>query len=173
MTLRSTTQLNSTQIRSVGCILAELLLRKPLFAGDDYISQIKLIHGVLGTQSPADLDYITSERAKKFVQSLPRKPDVPFQQVIPDCRKDPHLLNLVQNLLTFNPEKRITVDNALAHPFLAGNRVPESEVTASFTYEDEFAFESEDPESFDKERIQSLMWEQLRSMHPYIPSLHP
>ena len=33
---------------SVGCIMAELLLRKPLFPGDSYIDQIKLIHNVLG-----------------------------------------------------------------------------------------------------------------------------
>lgn len=37
--------------RSVGCILAELLQRKPLFPGKDYIDQLKLIIKLLGTPS--------------------------------------------------------------------------------------------------------------------------
>jgi mitogen-activated protein kinase 1/3 len=31
---------------SVGCILMEILLRKPLFPGDDYIHQLNLIFGL-------------------------------------------------------------------------------------------------------------------------------
>ena len=35
----------------MGCIFAELLGRKPLFPGDDYIHQLQLISEVLGTPS--------------------------------------------------------------------------------------------------------------------------
>ena len=33
-------------IWSVGCIMAELLGRKPLFPGKDYVDQLKVIHWV-------------------------------------------------------------------------------------------------------------------------------
>ena len=47
---------------SVGCILAELHGRKPLFPGDDYIKQMNLIFGVLGTPSKEDMKFITNDK---------------------------------------------------------------------------------------------------------------
>jgi mitogen-activated protein kinase 1/3 len=162
-----------TEHRAVGCILGELLLRKALFPGDDYMSQLKLIHNLVGTQAPTDLDFITAERAKKFMLGLPRRAPTPMPSAVPACRGDPDLLDMMQRLLTFQPARRITVQEALEHPFLAANRVPESEVTAQFTFEDDFGFESEDPDSLDKDRLQTLMWEQMRLLHPYISPRHP
>ena len=158
---------------SVGCIMAELLLRKPLFPGEDYISQIKLIHGVLGTQSPRDLQHVHSERAKKFITSLPRKNPVPFSQLVPDCRRDTDLLDILEKFLRFSPDDRISIDNALEHPFLASNRNPSSEIVADFTYDDAFHFEEENPDTLGKDRIQELMWQELREMHEYLPPSHP
>lgn len=56
--------------RSVGCILAELLLRKPLFQGRDYIDQLKLIIRTLGTPSEEDLAFISSSRARAYIKAL-------------------------------------------------------------------------------------------------------
>ncbi len=39
----------------LGCILAELHGRKPLFPGDDYIKQMNLIFNVLGTPSTDEM----------------------------------------------------------------------------------------------------------------------
>lgn len=49
---------------SVGCIFAELLARTPLFPGEDYIAQLRLICDKLGRPSEKDLDFVTSERAR-------------------------------------------------------------------------------------------------------------
>lgn len=57
--------------RSVGCILAELLYRKPLFPGKDYIDQLKLIIKMLGSPSDADLEFISSHKARDYIKSLP------------------------------------------------------------------------------------------------------
>ena len=54
----------SIDMWSVGCIFAELLARVPLFPGDDYIAQLRLICDKLGRPSDGDLEFITSERAK-------------------------------------------------------------------------------------------------------------
>lgn len=57
--------------RSVGCILAELLYRKPLFPGKDYIDQLRLIIKMLGSPSDADLVFISSARARAYIKALP------------------------------------------------------------------------------------------------------
>lgn len=58
-------------VYSCGCIFAELLLRKPLFPGTDYINQLNLIMGVLGTPSSDVLDRISNESAKQYVLQQP------------------------------------------------------------------------------------------------------
>jgi len=54
----------------VGCILAELLQRKPLFQGRDYIDQLKLIIRTLGSPSEEDLAFISSSRARAYIRAL-------------------------------------------------------------------------------------------------------
>ena len=44
-----------TRARTAGCIYAELLGTKPLFPGDDYIHQLRLIVEVLGSPSEEDM----------------------------------------------------------------------------------------------------------------------
>jgi serine/threonine protein kinase len=51
---------------SVGCIMAELLGRKPLFPGKDYVDQLKLIIKTLGTPSEDDLSFINSSKARAY-----------------------------------------------------------------------------------------------------------
>lgn len=93
---------------AVGCILAELLRRKPLFAGSDYMDQLKLITSVLGSPSDEDLAFVTSERARAFMMKQAGKPQQPWKSV---CRKANDLaLDLLDKLLQFNPAKRITVE---------------------------------------------------------------
>ena len=58
--------------RSVGCILAELLQRKPLFPGKDYIDQLKLIIKTLGSPSDTDLSFINSQKAQQYIKALPK-----------------------------------------------------------------------------------------------------
>ena len=71
---------------SVGCILAELLGRKPLFPGDDYIHQLQIITAVLGTPSEADLHFVTSKKALRFMkratENIPQAPQKPLSQSI-------------------------------------------------------------------------------------------
>ena len=57
--------------RSVGCILAELLYRKPLFPGKDYIDQLKLIIKMLGSPCDSDLVFISSSKARAYIKALP------------------------------------------------------------------------------------------------------
>lgn len=47
---------------SVGCIFGEMLGRKPLFAGNDYIHQLKLITSLIGKPNEDDLWFVTNPR---------------------------------------------------------------------------------------------------------------
>ena len=50
---------------SVGCIFAELLQRQPLFLGNDYIDQLRLICLKLGRPTEEEMYFIPSARARR------------------------------------------------------------------------------------------------------------
>jgi hypothetical protein len=54
---------------SVGCILAELLNGSPLFRGRNYVHQLELIIGVLGTPSEGELGFVSNPGAKQVRMS--------------------------------------------------------------------------------------------------------
>ncbi len=58
--------------------------------------------------------------------SLPHKPKQPWQRLYPQA--DPKALDLLDKMLTFNPNKRITVEGSLAHPYLEQYYDPADEV---------------------------------------------
>ena len=68
-------------IWSVGCIFGELLGRKPLFPGDDYIHQLQIICDIIGTPTEEELEFVTSEKAKRFMRGQPFKPKVPLAKM--------------------------------------------------------------------------------------------
>lgn len=105
---------------SVGCILAELMGGKPIFAGKDYVDQIARINNVLGSPSEATMSKIGSERAKTYIKSLPRLPAVPFEKLYPSA--SPEALDLLSKLLTWDPDERMSAVEALNHPWLKAYR---------------------------------------------------
>jgi len=101
---------------SVGCILAELLGGKPLFKGRDYVDQLNQILSILGTPDDETLTRIGSDRALRYIRSLPKTQKIPFSELYPNA--NPLALDLLEKLLKFDPAERITVEEALAHPYL-------------------------------------------------------
>ncbi|KAF9462865.1 kinase-like domain-containing protein [Collybia nuda] len=118
---------------SIGCILAELLLGKPLFKGKDYVDQLNKILDVLGTPDEKVIKRIGSEKAQAYVRSLPFKKTIPFRKLLPAA--DPQALDLLAKLLAFDPMDRITVPDALEHPWLASYHDEEDEPTCPVTFE--------------------------------------
>lgn len=102
---------------SVGCILAELALGKPLFDGRDYVDQIARIHAVLGPPSDDVVKQISSERARVYVESLTKQEPIPLYKIIKNASEG--LIDLLQNLLQWDPAKRLSAAEALKHPWLS------------------------------------------------------
>lgn len=136
---------------SVGCIFAELLARKVLFPGRNYLNQLDLILDVIG--SPP-LDTLKgSEKAIKYMKRLPPKPGKPLESLFPDA--SPEAIDLLNKMLEFDPDRRITVESALEHPYMAGMHDPEDEPTAPpFDFSFEQAADSGDLKALIYETIE-------------------
>ena len=74
---------------------------------------------------PADTPLCPSQ-ARNYLQSLPYKPKIPGTTLYPEA--DARALDLLDRMLTFNPHKRITVEEALSHPYLEQYYDPADEV---------------------------------------------
>ena len=159
---------SSIDMWSVGCIFAELLARTPLFPGEDYIAQLRLICDKLGRPSEKDLDFVTSERARRFMNSLPNKPPPSFSEMFSAHKDEKDALNLLKRMLEIHPKKRITVEQALQHPFLESLHSPDDEPTTNSNFS--FEFENEE---LSRERVQALIWEEIREYHSDLPETFP
>jgi mitogen-activated protein kinase 7 len=96
---------------SVGCLFAEMVLRNPLFPGEDTFDQVQTILAIRG---PPPLHV--------------RKTWEPVFQLLPATLRDrlsqmvklPFLgLDLLQKLLAYDPAQRITAVQAMQHPYFS------------------------------------------------------
>jgi glycogen synthase kinase 3 beta len=103
-------------IWSAGCILAEMLMGKPIFAGVDTQDQFVKIVLVLGTPSLSDL-WAMKKNYKQHLR-FPKIEPLYFGDILPadveDVDNAAHLLN---SMLCFNPKTRYSIDDVLNHPF--------------------------------------------------------
>jgi len=114
---------------SAGCIMAELLSRRPLFPGADYVKQLEYIINYLGTPSQEDLQATSgNERASKYAASLGNGTTNTIPTVLAGA--NPQALDLLMKMLVFNPKKRISAAEALEHPYLADVRDRDNEPVA-------------------------------------------
>jgi len=148
---------HSVDMWSVGCVFAELLQmmkecqpdprkRGPLFPGDscfplsadtptaysNKFDQLNIIFKVLGTPSQADIESFPVCDARKYLSALPPREGRGFRDFLPGAPDS--ALDLLRAMLCFSPRRRITLEEALAHPFLASARNPSSEARATHPF---------------------------------------
>lgn len=106
---------------SVGCIFAELLLKEPLFQAKGEIELLSMIFKLLGPPTN---------------NSWPEYSSLPLAKTITLPSPQPHQLrqrfqymtaagiDLLMSLLTYDPERRISAEEALQHPYFTESPLP-------------------------------------------------
>jgi cell division cycle 2-like protein len=101
---------------SVGCIFAELLLKEPLFQAKAEIELISMIFKLLGPPTNDSWPEFSSLPLAKSI-TLPSPQPHQFRQKLPFLTVAG--IDLLSSLLTYDPERRITAEEALQHPYFS------------------------------------------------------
>ena len=146
----------SVDVWSSGCILAELINRKPLFPGSNCCvtslcfssrgPSFSRTHTHTHTRCSLALPHTDLDQLRRICRAIGTpSPDVPARMGGKQLPSDLHHydpqpweticpntsplgLDLLAKMLKFDPAERINVDEALAHPYLAALHDPEDEV---------------------------------------------
>ncbi|SCU93404.1 LAFA_0F16226g1_1 [Lachancea sp. 'fantastica'] len=126
---------------AVGCILAEFYGRKPLFMGQDSLHQIYEVLKVLGTPKRDIISKYGSARSFEVFSSHANVIKTDWESLYPGSCADAR--NLMELLITWDPESRLSVEQILEHPFVADVRDPGDEPVCShgpfdYSYENSF-----------------------------------
>lgn len=158
----------NVDIWSVGCIMGELIRRSVVFCGTDHIDQWNKITELLGTPSEEFLARL-QPTVRDYVASRPRKEGISFERLFPDdyfpedsadhatlnCRQARDLLS---KMLVIDPQERITVDEALRHPYIfLWYKELEVEAPPAATYDD-----SRDIQDLSVERWKELIYNEVK-----------
>jgi len=113
---------NSIDIWSVGCIFGELLGRRILFQASSPIQQLDLITDLLGTPTLSDMRYACEAAKRHMLQKGSKPPNVSALYTL-GASATHEAIHLLCQMLTLDPEKRISVLEALNHPYLDEGRL--------------------------------------------------
>jgi len=123
--LGSTNYTKGVDMWAVGCILAEMLLGKPLFPGSSTMNQLEKIIEVTGPPTPEGIENMKSSFSKTMLESIPPQRRVDLRALLQGVSADAH--KLLELCLNFDPAKRCSAEEALAHPYVAEFHNPEEE----------------------------------------------
>eukprot|EP01080_Neovahlkampfia_damariscottae_P009239 gene9239-1325_t len=114
MILNHPTVTKQVDMWSVGCILAELIGRKPIFPGSSPLDQLKRICQVCGTPNFKDVPG-DEKTIKVMFSQLSFYTPIDLSLIYPNVSKD--TLDLLAKMLQFQPNNRISAEDALKHPY--------------------------------------------------------
>uniref|UniRef100_A0A8B9NYD2 Mitogen-activated protein kinase 15 n=1 Tax=Apteryx owenii TaxID=8824 RepID=A0A8B9NYD2_APTOW len=116
---------------SIGCILGELFLGKPLFPGTSTVNQIEQILRVIPAPSAEDILALQSDYRASVINRMSSRQRVTFEEILPSSTPL-HALDLLKKLLVFNPHKRLTAEEALQHPYVKRFHCPAREPSLGY-----------------------------------------
>lgn len=150
----------SIDVWSVGCILAEILGRRPLFPGRNYVHQLQVIIDILGTPTEEQMAFITRKSARHAIRNMGTRRKVSLAGLYP--HSNPLAVDLLEKMLVFNPDGRCTVNEALEHPYLSDYHYPDDEPDAPCKVD----LDIERAGKLTKQQLQTLMLYEAENFHP-------
>jgi serine/threonine protein kinase len=112
---------------AAGCIFAEMLLGKPLFAESNEINQVLKIIDTLHL-AEADWTLVLNVMPNKLLKNQPMRPRYPLSSFL--AHLDLKTFDFVERLLTFDLHARPTAVDALCDPYLTQYHLIEDEPSA-------------------------------------------
>lgn len=153
---------------SIGCIFGEMLLLQPVFPGNDYIHQLKLIVKLLGRPPESDLWFISNQNAMNFMLQLP---DYVAQNLHTKFQRlgNEHGLDLLSKILIFDPKRRLSIDQALRHSYIEDFREENVEQDAGFTVK----VDDIEATKLNKKNLQRMLYNEINHFHSQTPAKLP
>jgi len=129
---------------SIGCVLGEMLLGRPLFAGETSVDQLVRIIQTMGTPTREQMHAMNPNYTEfRFPDVKPR----PWNKVFP-ASTPPEAFDLLSKLLRYEPEERIRPYDALAHEFFDELRVASTKLPGGGPLPELFNFSEEELRQF-------------------------
>jgi serine/threonine protein kinase len=123
--LRSDNYNSPIDIFAEGCIMAELYLLNPLFPGSSEIDQLNKLCSLLG--SPNSLSWPDGMKlSAKIGFKFPEQTGISLPVAFRNTNASKHAIELISQMLQFDPQKRPSASQLLAHPYFDGCRSGES-----------------------------------------------
>ena len=115
LVLGATEYTTQTDVWSMGCVIAEVVLNETLFRGKSAKDQLAVIIKVLGTPTKEQIK-IMNPKSKSTLR-IPQIPHKDWKQVFKGKTTDPLYLDLIDKIFVYEPEKRPTPFEAMCHPY--------------------------------------------------------
>ncbi|KAJ3440342.1 protein kinase shaggy-related [Anaeramoeba flamelloides] len=143
---------------SIGCVLAELFMGRPIFRGKSVMGQLVEIIKVLGTPTESELTSMNKNYSNFNLPKVePKNLKKLFGKRIPD-----EGIDLVSKFLKYNPNARINPLEACAHPFFDQLRDPNTKLPNKTDLPELFDFDSEELNSVNDQIKKKLIPQHLR-----------
>lgn len=122
---------SSADMWSVGCIFAELLLRRPFLQGkgdhktqlQNDISQLDTIFTVFGTPNQTNWpDYETLPLCARGLHWEHETTAIPFDEIFTAAPKD--AISLLRSIMVLDPNMRFSASQCLSHPYFSNEPAP-------------------------------------------------